>query len=271
MNMEEFAEELYATMQGKLIEVEASDRDMIAKQSHYIEIIKSHTYGLKNFVYQYEFSAPAEEIQFYKHIKPKFVSLLLFHTELFDLEVSKPLEKEEIIKHYMNALHKGQTFINVNMEYFRYHHLGSTFLDSKYFLSDKNQNTINDVIYDSRFCTPFDHKFCLLQSYELLKDHLTKAIDKLMMPVADTMALKWTGSKICLVELMYALQASGVFNKSKTDVKMIARYFEKIFDVDLGNYYRTFNDIQHRKIGKTVFLDELKEKLSERLGESVVC
>jgi hypothetical protein len=270
MNIEEFAEELYATMHGKLIDAELSDKDVMAKQSLYIEIIKSHTYGLKNYLYQYQFSSPAEEIRFYKLIKPKFVSLLLFHTELFDIEVSKPIDKEEIVKHYMQALQKGQAFLSTNMEYYRYFHLGSTYLDSKYFLPDRNQETVNDVIYDSRFCTPFDHKFCILQSYELLKDHLRKAIDKLMMPVTDAMALKWTGSKICLVELMYALQASGVFNKSKTDVKMIARYFEKIFDVDLGNYYRTFNDIQHRKIGKTVFLDELRSKLGERLGEQLL-
>jgi hypothetical protein len=270
MNIEEFAEELYGTMHGKLIEAETSDKDLIAKQSFYIDIIKSHTYGLKNYLYQYEFSSSGEEIRFYKHIKPKFVSLLLFHTELFDIEVSKPFEKEEIVKHYIQALQKGQAFIGTNMEYYRYYHLGSTYLDSKYFLPDRNQETVNDVIYDSRFCTPFDHKFCVLQSYELLKDHLCKAIDKMMMPETDAMALKWTGSKICLVELMYALQVSGVFNKSKTDVKMIARYFEKIFDVDLGNYYRTFRDIQHRKIGKTVFLDELKYKLTEKMEEPML-
>lgn len=266
MNIEEFAEELYATMQGKLVEIEASDRDLISKQSHYIEIIKSHTYGLKNFLYQYEFTSPEEEIRFYKFIKPKFVSLLLFHTELFDIEVTKPLEKVEIIKHYTQAQQKGQTFIEVNMEYYRYYHLKSTYLDSKYFLPDRNHETVNDVIYDARFCTPFDNKFCHLQSFELLKEYLGKAIDRLMLPDTELICLKWTGSKICLVELMYALQACGVFNQKKTDVKMIARYFEKVFDVDLGNYYRTYNDITHRKFGKTVFLDELKAKLSEKMG-----
>jgi len=50
-----------------------------------------------------------------------------------------------------------------------------------------------------------------------------------------------------MIELMYALQVSGVFHKSATDVKMIVTYFEKIFNVDLGNYYRTFRDIRGRK------------------------
>jgi hypothetical protein len=172
----------------------------------------------------------------------------------------------------MEALQKGQAFVNANMEYYRYLHLGSTYLDSKYFLSDRNNETGYDVMYDSRFCTPFDHKFCVLQSYELLKDHLTKAIDKLMSPQQqEPNALQWTGPKISLIELMYALQESGVFNKATTDVKMIATYFEKVFNVDLGNYYRTLQDIRGRKNRKTVFLDELKDKLRERLGEAVVC
>ncbi|RAW01962.1 RteC domain-containing protein [Pseudochryseolinea flava] len=270
MDMKEFAEELYVTMQEKFAEVELSAKDSIVKESNYIEIVKSHTYGLKNYLYQYEFSSPQEEIYFFKNIKPKFVSLLLFHNELFEIEVSKPLEKDSIIKHYLEALQKGQAFINTHMEFYKYLHLGSTYLDSKYFLPDKNHETGNDVIYDSRFCTPFDHKFCLLQSYELMKEHLTKAIEKLTMPVDEYSPLQWTGPKISLIELMYALQVSGVFNKSVTDVKMIATYFEKIFHVDLGNYYRTFRDIQTRKKAKTVFLDELKFKLAERLDEPML-
>ena len=271
MDIKEFAQDLYVTMQAKLEEVAQSPKDSIVKHSNYIEIVKSHTYGLKNYLYQYEFSTPQEEIYFFKNIKPKFVSLLLFHNELFEIEMSKPLDRECIVKYYMDAIEKGQLFVNTNMEYYRYHHLGSTYLDSKYFLSDRNNETGNDVIYDSRFCTPFDHKFCVLRAHELLKDHLTMAIDKLTCPERrEPNSLQWTGPKISLIELMYALQESGVFNRSATDVKMIATYFEKVFNVDLGNYYRTLQDIRGRKNRKTAFLDDLRQKLIERLEDSTL-
>lgn len=272
MDIKEFAHELFSTMERKLQEVEQSVKDSIVMESNCIEIVKSHTYGLKNYLYQYEFGNPQEEIYFYKNIKPKFVSLLLFHNELFEVEVSKPLDRDGIVKHYVKALEKGQAFINANMEYYRYYHMGSTYLDSKYFLSDRNNETGTDVIYDSRFCTPFDNKFCALRAYELLKGHLTRSIDRIISPVQEEVSptLQWTASKISLIELMYALQASGVFNKSGTDVKMIAKYFERVFNVDLGNYYRTFKDIQGRKNGKTTFLDELRCKLGERLGEQML-
>ena len=266
MDIKEFANELFDTMQEKLAEVQESNKELIVKQSNYIEIIKSHTYGLKNYLYQYEFRSPQEEIDFFKNVKPKFVSLLLYHSELFDIEVSKPIEREEIIKHYALALQKGQEFISANMEFYRYYHLRSTYLDSKYFLPDKNHETGNDVIYDSRFCTPYDHKFCVLKAYELLKEHLTKSIERLSKPPE----LEWSASKISLIELIYAFHAYGAFNKSTTDVKDIATYFEKVFNIDLGNYYRVLRDIQMRKNGKTFFLDELKGKLKERLGDPVL-
>lgn len=265
MDIKEFASELYTNMQEKLEEVGGLNKDLIARQSSFIEIIKSHTYGLKNYLYQYEFKDIHEEIDFFKNVKSKFVSELIFHSELFEIEVSKPVEREDILKHLAASLHKGQEFINANMEFYRYYHLGSTYLDSKYFLSDRNHETGNDVILDSRFCTPYDHKFCMLKAYELLKDHLTRSIERLMKPPE----LEWTASKISLIELIYAFHAYGVF-KSTTDVKDIATYFEKVFNVDLGNYYRCLRDIQMRKNGKTFFLDELKSKLKERLGEPVL-
>jgi hypothetical protein len=257
-------------MKEKLEEIDSSKKDEVSRESSYIEVIKSHTYGLKNFLYQYKFASQEEEIEFFKHIKPKFVSLLLFHNELFEIELSRPLEREYVIKHYHDAISKVQTYINSNLELFKYYYSGSTCLDSKYFLSDQNKETGTDVMYDSKFCTPFDHKFCMLKANELLKEHLTLALERLQERNKTSVCiLQWTGNKTSLIELVYALQASGCFNKSKSDLKMIANYFEKVFNVNLGNYYRKVRDIQVRKGGKTVFLDELKEKLQVRLDREI--
>jgi hypothetical protein len=270
MNITEFSEELYETMKEKLAEIELSAKDEIAKESHYIEIIKSHTYGLKNFLYQYKFEKEEEEIAFFKHIKPKFVSLLLFHNDFFEIEIAKPLDKDAVIKHYKDSLTKGQAFINANLELYKYYHFGYEYLDSKYFLSDANKETGSDVMFDSRFCTPFDHKFCMIKAFELLKEHISLCIEQVQNGTTGVASLRWTGQKSCLIELIYALQVAGVFNRSTSDVRAIAMYFQKAFNVDLGNYYRTLKDIQIRKGGsKTHFLDELKYKLSEKLDEEL--
>jgi Asp-tRNA(Asn)/Glu-tRNA(Gln) amidotransferase C subunit len=67
---------------------------------------------------------------------------------------------------------------------------------------------------------------------------------------------------------LYALQSEKVFNNGTTDLKEIAEYFENIFNVDLGQYRRTFLEIRVRKNERTKFLNTLKETLESRMNNS---
>jgi hypothetical protein len=64
---------------------------------------------------------------------------------------------------------------------------------------------------------------------------------------SDIHKLKWTASKASLIELLYALQTSGSFNNGSIDLKSLATSLENLFDIDLGNYYRVFQEIRIRK------------------------
>ena len=77
--------------------------------------------------------------------------------------------------------------------------------------------------------------------------------------------LNWTGSKTNLIELVYALQSSGSINSGTADIKEIALMLERVFNIDLGNYYQTFTEIRSRKSNPTKFIDNLKESLINRL------
>lgn len=80
-------------------------------------------------------------------------------------------------------------------------------------------------------------------------------------------AFKWTESKTSLIELIYALHTQKVFNEGKADLAEIAKCFEKLFDIELGDIYRASNEIKNRKINKTKFLDVLRENLNKRFEE----
>ena len=80
--------------------------------------------------------------------------------------------------------------------------------------------------------------------------------------------LTWTAPKVALIELLYALQSEKVFNNGSTDLKEIAEYLENIFNVDLGQYRRTFLEIRVRKTERTKFLNTLKETLEKRMNNS---
>ena len=80
--------------------------------------------------------------------------------------------------------------------------------------------------------------------------------------------LHWSDSKTDLIELIYALQSKGSINHGRMDVKQIAGKFEEVLNINLGNYYKTFQEIRIRKKGRTNFLDQLKEKVIQRMDES---
>ena len=71
-----------------------------------------------------------------------------------------------------------------------------------------------------------------------------------------------------LRELLYALQSAGLFNNSKIDRKQLANQLEHFFNIDLGNYYRVFQEMRIRKINRTTFLDQLKDRLIQRMDEA---
>ena len=63
--------------------------------------------------------------------------------------------------------------------------------------------------------------------------------------------------KVALVELLYGLHTEGVFNNRTVDLKDIAKYFEHIFEINLGQYRRTFLEMRTRKADRTKFITAL--------------
>jgi hypothetical protein len=78
----------------------------------------------------------------------------------------------------------------------------------------------------------------------------------------------WTGTKVALTELLYALHSKGVFNNGAIELKEIASFFEENFNIDLGQYRRTFLEIRDRKSDKTKFINALEEELLKRMEET---
>jgi hypothetical protein len=80
--------------------------------------------------------------------------------------------------------------------------------------------------------------------------------------------MKWTGFKIELVELAYALHSISCINNGNIDVKEIIEAFSKLFNIELDDFYRTYQDIRARKTERLKFLDKLKQSLQNRLDEA---
>ena len=117
--------------------------------------------------------------------------------------------------------------------------------------------------------------FSVLQANDLLVEYLTREIariDNHEQPnhLQQLSHLNWTGNKIDLVELIYALFFSHVINNGKTTIKELAGLFCRAFNLDVEkDIYRYYTEIQQRKIDQTKFIERLKSVLQHQIDQNI--
>lgn len=215
-----------------------------------------------------------EEIDFFKNDKPQLTSQIIYFNELYSIECNKPIASEKTIrKYYTNQFKKLELFFIDNAEFYSYYRKGNTYLDTTYFLrNQENKKYMMDGFnfqIDKSFATSHDYKVAQILAYQKVQSYLT---EKLKRPLASKSitqdkVLKWTGSKVGIVELIYALHTEGVFNHGAADIREIVQGFSKAFDVELGQFHRTFYEIINRKSERTKFISVLKENLIKRMDQ----
>lgn len=232
---------------------------------------------LKKACVKHRFKSKKEEIYFFKELKPLFTSKLIYYNEVYAIETYRPFGSDKSARKYYNVeLDKMKRFYKENREFYNYVRRESTFLDHNYFMrGQRNLKMATDLYYlqtDESFSTSHDFKMARILANEKLQLYLQDKINKLSKKItpnnnATTQhnAMKWTGSKVGIIELIYALHAEGVFNNGTADLKNVIYYFEKTFDVNLGQFHRTFNEITARKTDRVKFLNILQEKLLLRI------
>jgi hypothetical protein len=161
---------------------------------------------------------------------------------------------------------KLEGFMTSHKEFYHYVLSNADEMNERYFTRSGSSKRL--IILDDRFSTMHDIRLSKILCNERVKNYLLTGIQKIDSPssLPINSPLTWTGSKTDLIELVYALQAAGVFNQELADVKQIATHFENAFNLSLGNYYRTFQEIRLRKRGQTNFIDKIRSKLIERIN-----
>ncbi|WP_240723601.1 RteC domain-containing protein [Flavobacterium sp. J27] len=209
-------------------------------------------YNLKKLVSKHDFKTEAEEIRFFKELKPQFTSKLIYYNVIFKIEMKKPNGGNRVLrKYYNNELIKLKSFFDNELEFYKYYRSGSVYLDYKYFLRGKFDIKMSlDSYYfetDRNFSTSHDFKVARILANDLIQLYLENQL--IIIENKDNseksqrkpnLQLTWTASKVALIELLYALHNEGVFNNGAVDLKDIAEYFEHIFDIDLGQLIKLF-------------------------------
>lgn len=231
----------------------------------------------KKLVYEQGFRNKQEEIQFFKFIKPQVLSKLLFYNKLLAIEGRRPKVFELQEAYLKNMILEHHKFFEENQEICLYFWKKESYLDEHYFLraEGKYPNLFEVFIgcSDPDFSTQHDFTFSCITAYDNLikyfKNEIAKLHDQESSPKAFTVStMKWTSQKIDLVELAYALHSTNSINNGNIDIKAIIEALSKLFNIELDDYYRTYQDIRARKTERIKFLDKLKQALQNRLEES---
>lgn len=264
--------------QLNFINIEIDDPIEVCEKA--IAITLNSIESLKTLIQKHKFKSDNEEIIFFKEIKPQFTSKLIYYNKIYRIETKKPHGGQRIVKkYYKNELQKLKLFFDNELEFYRYFRTGSNYLDYKYFVRGNLDIKLNlNSFYfesDTSFTTTHSYKVAKIIAHDLLQVYLEDrllAIDnkrpKEKSQVNPKVRQIWTGSKVALIELLYALHSEGVLNNGASDLKDVAAYLEYVFDIDLGQYHRTFLEIRIRKSDRTKFLTALKESLVKRMDDT---
>lgn len=274
--MTDFATQLLENLEAQLNEI-GVENDLIKAAENSIKATIIILEKLKTHFVRHEFENKVDEITFFKFVKPQFVSKLIYHNEVYNIESNRPFGGSKYLRKYFSSeLSKLKCYFNENMEFYKYYRTGSVYLDKKYFVRGRYDIKLTlDSSYfqaDNRFTTSHDFKVAKILANDLLQVYLEKELLKLdnkpvPYSISEKQVQKWTGSKVALIELIYALHAEGVFNNGTTDLKETAKFFEETFEIDLGQFHRTFFEIRARKSERTKFLNSLRDTLVRRMDE----
>jgi hypothetical protein len=198
-----------------------------------IEIIIKAIDSLKEITKKTNFKSQDEEVHFFKETKPQFLSKFIYYNAIYKIETRKTYGGDRAVKkYYNNELLKLKRYFENNIDFYRYHRTSSTYLDYKYYVRGKFDIKLAlDSYYietDHTFATSHDYKVAKIIANDLIELYIE---DKLLTmnnkevkeksQLNHNLKLNWTGSKVALTELLYALHSSGEFNNGATDLKDI--------------------------------------------------
>jgi len=281
--MNYFILKLNKNLNNQLQIIDLEEQNLFDKAQKSICCIKIAYAELKNFVLNNPFNDEEEEIQFFKEIKPGVLSQLIYFSKLNHIDSKRPLGSFEIQQKYLlNELEKLTSYFNSHLEFYRYYRMKSTFLDDKLFIrgrEDFHLHLENTLVYtDPDFSTSMDYMVAEIMANDRLEVYLKTEIDTLLIKSNNPnwgqlgclgrTSLQWTDNKTALVELIYALHASGSINKGTIEIRELTAFFEQALNVRISDIYRTYLELKSRN-AKTKYIDFLKEKLLRKMDEDL--
>lgn len=273
-----------------LINIQREEQKISSEAEHIIEeafhmaaFLRNLLSEMKTHTNEIGFENQNVEIEFFKTIKPQILGKLIYYNKVFRIETASPvMDGKMYFKYFSNELQElKQEFKehSYNSDFYRYYRSGRTDMDHIFFqLGNIDINFgLNSFVFeiDTKFSTYYDFKVAKIISNELLYNYLLSKTtpdeteNLIFMNNRNNKNLYWSESKNALIELIYALYASGAIANGKTGLSQISKAFQTILNVQLGDIHHAFHRMKDRTGQRTFFLNQLKSSLEEYMDKDL--
>lgn len=240
-------------------------------------------FSVKKFVLGEGFKDDNEEVNFFRNIKPQILGKLIYYNKVYRIETGCPVNNGKMyFSYFSNQLAElKQEYVEhiCNSDFYRYYRSGRTDRDDTYFKRGKinYHDGLNSIVFeiDPEFSTYFDYKVAriianeLLYTYLLTKINTDESPDMILQKPESTKDIFWTDSKNALIELIYALYASGAISHGKIGIRKVGLIFQILFRVPLGDLHHAFHRMKTRAGPRTAFLNQLKLSLEDYMDKNL--
>lgn len=271
--MEKFIETLEKEVEKKLRTLEHSRLNVLKKSLEASLVLGDAFQLLKEFIDTHKPQSEAEEIEFFKIVKPRLYHCLIYYRKVYNIEMNRPVGVESQKAYLIDEIKAINRYNNKHSDFVRYYRSGMTHLDSLYYLRNRTDTALYLESFhyerDPKFSTNADFKVAKLLANDMLSVYLKEELEALEYEkkVSDdplpTVRLTWQDSKTDLTELIYLLDSKRCFGN--VPLTQLAAYIASVFNIHLdANLSRTFCDMKLRN-NPTPWLDKAKQALLQRM------
>ena len=271
--MKGFADKLEKEIDNRLKAIEKSNLNVLKKSLEASLVLGDAFQRLREFISTYTFKNEAEEIEFFKTIKPRLYHRLIYYRKVYNIEMNRPIGVESQKAYLIDEIKAINRYNNKHSDFVRYYRSGMTHLDSLYYLRNRNDTALYLESFhyerDPKFSTNADFKVAKLLANELLSTYLKGELEALeyVKTASDdslpSVRLTWQDSKTDLTELIYLLDSKRSFGN--VPLSQLAAYIANVFNIQLDtNLSRTFCDMKLRN-NPTPWIDKAKQALLQRM------
>lgn len=280
--MKEDFDKLLSEIDVEIAKIDLYGNDIIETSLSIVRHLQSIITGLRNELQTYTFPTQEDEIRFFKVQKPELLGRLLYFHKICGIEMQCPNGSNEVIrKHLIAELDNLTYFFNRNLDFYQYYRSHSTMYDKYYFVRGKADIRLcadsAQFDKDPNFSTGYDYTVAKILANEMLRIYLNQRLQLLekkqltndiKISLSD-FKLKWTGTKSEAIEWGYGLFAAKTLNYGNATIKEVMAFVETAFDIELGDYYRTYLSLKNRKKDRTAFFTFIMEQLQKRMDDDL--